>query len=290
MSIIVSPPQLISSGHQLLEAPVYDCELGLLFTDAEVGGVWSLDDDGKIKLVIPHRRGIGGIALHEAGGLIVSGRNVAFKRIPEGETRVLLENDPENGHVGYNDLVTDKAGRIYVGSLAYVPMLGQQESDKTGGLHLIDLDGKARQVACGIKLSNGLAFSPNGLRLYYADTQARCIYVFDVAPNGDLSSQKLFVSLEGTPDGVAVAQDGSVWVAVVHSGVVIAYAANGTETHRVSFPTPMITSLCFGDRDNKSLYVVSGRQGAGNGLGGCIYRLRADVAGLQRPKARNCIG
>jgi sugar lactone lactonase YvrE len=290
MSATFSSPEVISSGHKLLEAPLFDDELGLVFTDAEVGGVWSLDREGRLQLIIPHRRGIGGIALHETGGLIVSGRNVAFKAIAGGATKVLLDSEPANGHVGYNDLVTDRLGRIYVGSLSYVPMLGQRESDRTGGLHLIDLDGRVRQVAGGIRLSNGLGFSPDGKRLYYADTQARRIYVFDVADDGLLSSQTVFVALEGMPDGLIVAQDGSVWVAVVHAGVVVRYASNGTEIHRIPFPTPMVTSLCFGGGDNKTLYVVSGAEGAIDGLGGCIYRLRVDVAGVKRYPARVRLG
>jgi D-xylonolactonase len=286
MSAIPSSPQVISSGHELLEAPLFDPDLGLVFTDAEVGGVWSLDGGGNLKSVIPHRRGIGGLALHESGGLIVSGRNVAYKAFAGGATKVLLDRDPINGHVGYNDLVTDQFGRIYVGSLSYVPMLGQQKSEKTGALHIIDLDGKVHQVASGIKLSNGLGFSPDGRWLYYADTQARRIYVFDVAIDGSLSSQEVFVALDGMPDGLAVGLDGSVWVAMVHAGLVKRYASNGLELQSISFPTPMVTSVCFGDADNKTLYIVSGSEGARNGLGGCIYRLRVGVAGVKRHLAR----
>jgi xylono-1,5-lactonase len=290
MSATLSSPEMISSGHKLLEAPLFDDQLGLVFTDAEIGGVWSLDGSGQLKLIVPHRRGIGGIARHESGGLIVSGRNVAFKPIASGATKVLLDNDPANGHVGFNDLVADRLGRVYVGSLSYVPMLGQQGSDKTGALHLIDLDGQVRQVAGRVKLSNGLGFSPDGARLYYADTQRRCVYAFDVGSDGSLSAQRVFATIDGMPDGLAVAKDGSVWIAVVHAGLVIRYASDGTETERITFPNPMVTSLCFGEADGKTLFVVSGAEGAADGLGGCIYRLRVDVAGVKRHRARVSLG
>lgn len=278
---------LVSSGHRLLEAPVYDPARGLLYTDAEAGGVWCLAGSGPARCIVPHRRGIGGLALHAAGGLVVSGRNVAFKPEPDGATLVLLENDPAAGHVGFNDLVTDAAGRIYVGSLSYVPMLGQSGSDKAGSLHLIDLDGTVQEVARGIGLSNGLGFSPDGRRLYHADSAARSVLAYDVAADGRLSGRTVFARVPaGMPDGLAVADDGSVWVALVHAGLVVAYEVDGRERERISVPTPMVTSVCFGDADGHTLYVVSGAEGATNGLGGCIYRRRLDVSGRPRHAAR----
>lgn len=287
MDLMSCELELVSSGHKLLEAPLYDPARGLLYTDAEAGGVWCLDAAGRTRIVSPHRRGIGGLALHAAGGLVVSGRNVAFKSEPAGDTVVLLESEPGAGHVGFNDLVTDAAGRIYAGSLSYVPMLGQSGGDKTGSLHLIDLDGSVREVATGIGLSNGLGFSPDGRRLYHADSDAGCVFAYDVAADGGLGGRTVFAQVpRGMPDGLAVADDGSIWVALVHAGLVVAYEADGQERGRLAVPTPMVTSLCFGDADGHTLYVVSGAEGATNGRGGCIYRRRLDVAGPPRPAAR----
>ncbi|SHH14662.1 gluconolactonase [Pollutimonas bauzanensis] len=282
---------MISQGHGLLEAPVFDQDHGLLYTDAEIGGVWQFDALRTPKLLVPHRRGIGGMAIHASGGVIVSGRNVAYKRFideaPDEPTIVLLENDPANGHQGYNDLVTDHCGRLYVGSLAFVPMLGQLESTEAGSLYLIDLNGEIKEVAQGIRLSNGLGFSPDGTQLYHSDSIAHSVYVYDVAPDGALAGRRNFVTpAEGMPDGLAVAQDGSVWVALVHAGLVVAYDARGKEICRIRLSTPMVTSVCFGDADYKSLYIVSGAQGAPEALGGCIYRIRTNVPGLARPLAR----
>lgn len=286
-------PRILSSGHGLLEAPIWDDARGLLFTDAQRGGVWQCDTTtGTLQPVIAHRRGIGGLSMHVAGGMIVSGRNVAYKPIGHGKpvadmTAVLFDNSPADGRVGFNDLTTDAAGRIYVGSLSYVPMLGQSGSDQSGALHLIDLDGSVRTVARDVGLSNGLGLSPDGTRLYHADSDAHLVREYPVGANGELGEPRCFAQpKQGMPDGLAVAEDGSVWVALVHAGTVVVYDPAGAEIGRIVLPTPMVTSLCFGGDNLSDLYIVSGAQDAPAALGGCVYRLATSAHGLPRHPAR----
>src|SRR5579862_5680102 len=109
--------QNITSGYGLVEAPLWDPVKGLYFSDVLNGGVYLLDLAGQVSLVIPKRRGVGGMALHESGGLIVGGRNIAWVGLNRQETKVLLSPETIPGVIGFNDLTTDRVGRIYVGSL-----------------------------------------------------------------------------------------------------------------------------------------------------------------------------
>ena len=62
---------------------------------------------------------------------------------------------------------------------------------------------------------NGLAFSPDGKRLYIDDTKQREIRVYDVGANGELKNGRLFGKEEGrggVPDGMRVDVAGNVWV------------------------------------------------------------------------------
>ncbi len=136
----------LASGYGLIEGPVWDPERGLLFSDVTFGGVHCLPASGAVETVFAHRRGIGGMALHEAGGLIVSGRNIGFKSFGGGDTTVLLSNEVADEVVGFNDLTTDAAGRIYAGSLAF-KAVEPGASGKPGYLHMIDLDGTVRTLA-----------------------------------------------------------------------------------------------------------------------------------------------
>jgi gluconolactonase len=280
--------ETLARGYGLVEGPVWQPGHGLLFSDVLNGGVFRVSEDGRVDTVFEHRRGIGGMALHEAGGLIVSGRNVSFKPFDGGPTTTVLDRDPDAGNVGYNDLTTDRAGRIYAGSLGSSPVFEDGRAPAAGDLWLIDLDGSARVVGRDIALTNGLGFSPDGRVLYHSDSAVRTVWRYTVQRDGDLGPKEVFVRPEaGVPDGLVVAQDGSVWVALAGGGHGVAvFDAHGGSVDFVKIPEPMCTSVCFGGSDLKDLYVVSGAEGSGSESGGAVHRLRVGVAGCAVAPAR----
>lgn len=277
----------LATGYGLVEGPVWDAARGLLFSDVLFGGVYCLDREGRVSTVFEHRRGIGGMALHEAGGLVVSGRNVSFKAFSGGPTQLLLDSDPQADNVGYNDLTTDAAGRVYVGSLGSSPVFEDGRPPLPGKLHRIDLDGSSQVVAEGIELTNGLGFSPDETRLYHSDSRAQTVWCYDVLEEGLLSEKRSFAGIDsGSPDGLAVAADGSVWVALAGGSGVAVFESDGRRRRFVEIPLPMVTSVCFGGDDLHDLYVVTGSRGADNERAGSVFRVSVDVPGLPLAVAR----
>lgn len=280
----------LADGFELLEGPVWDPRRGLLFSDAKAGGVYRLVAGGKPETIIAHRRGIGGMALHERGGLVVSGRNLAYKGPDDAPTQVLLDSDPENGILGFNDITTDAAGRIYAGSLGFSPIQSGQEP-KPGALFVIDLDGSVRRLAEGVKLTNGMGFSPDGARLYHSDSLDQTVYVYDVLDGGDVRNRRPFAKLAGgLPDGLVVSMDGAVWVADAHGGAVAVFEPDGSLRQRVAVPVPMVTSVCFGGGDLQDLYIVTGSEGAERDKAGAVFKMRAPVPGVPVSPARVAVG
>ena len=276
----------LATGYGLVEGPVWDDERGLFYSDVLNGGVFALRD-GDVSSVFEHRRGIGGMALHEAGGLVVSGRNISFKPF-EGETQTLLERDEENGNVGYNDITTDAKGRIYAGSLGASPVFDDGREPGSGDLYLIDLDGSARVVGHDIQLTNGLGFSPDGKTLYHSDSRRQTVQKYAVHEDGSLGDKAVFVKLsKGVPDGLCLSEDGRVWVALAGGGHgVQVFNPDGSESEFIEIPQPMCTSVCFGGDDRKDLYIVSGSDGEDSDRAGSVYRVRCDVAGCEVSPAR----
>lgn len=285
----------LAQGYGLIEGPVWDPERGLLFSDVLFGGVHCLREDGTVETVFAHRRGIGGMALHEDGGLMVTGRNVSFKSFAGGATRLVLDSDPDNDNVGcrivgYNDLTTDSAGRIYVGSLGSSPVFDDGLEPVAGALFLIDLDGSARRLHEGIELTNGLGTSPDGSRLYHSDSRTGAVWVYEIQDDGGVSERRRFASVRaGSPDGLAVAEDGSVWVALAHGSGVAVYDPSGEERSFLPCPQPMVTSLCFGGEGLRDLYVVTGSGGTDSEKAGSIFRIQAGVPGLPVSAAKVCL-
>ena len=272
--------QQIATGYGLIEGPVWDPAKGLYFSDVTGGGIFLLDRQDRVTTVVEKRRGVGGMALHDQGGIVAGGREIAW--IGEGGRPVttLLDSATADDAKGFNDLTTDSAGRIYVGSLGF-KVFGA-EPMRPGNLYCIDLDGTVRRVSDGVLLTNGLGVSPDGKRLYHSDARRQMVRVYDVEPDGALSHWRCFAAFGegGVPDGLKVAADGSVWVADAHGGRVAVFAANGRHLRDIAVPLPMVTSLCFGGDDLRDLYVVTGSRGGPNENCGTIYRMRVETSGL----------
>src|SRR5439155_4179919 len=74
------PMELLASGFGLIEAPRVDAAGHVYFSDVTGGSVYRLAPDGSRSTVVPKRRGVGGLALHAEGGVVVSGRDVVHVR------------------------------------------------------------------------------------------------------------------------------------------------------------------------------------------------------------------
>lgn len=270
--------ELLASGFGLIEGPRVDGDGNLYFADVHNGGVFRRRPDGAIDTVIPKRRGVGGILFHRDGGLVVGGRNVQHVR--EGAIRVLFEPVDANG---INDLHTDSLGRIYTGTLRSDPF--SNTTDRVpGDCWRIDGEGKSTRLYGDVGLTNGIGFSPDGTILYHADTARNHVIAHDIV-DGACRNRRAFVTLErGAPDGLAVDEDGGLWVAAYGGGCVARFDARGRLAEYLEVPATAVTSVCFGGADRRDLYVVTA-DNHDRHLGGSVFRRRVPVAGLPTPPA-----
>jgi len=157
-----------------------------------------------------------------------------------------------------------------------------------GTLYRLDPDGSIRPVEWNVGTSNGLGFTPDGRGLYYTDTGARVIYLYDYSPEtGEISHRRVFLRLgpddPGGPDGMTVDAEGYVWSARWNGGALYRYAPDGREVLRVPFPARKVSSVTFGGADYTDIYVTTAlredRSVEGPGAG-ALFRLRAGVRGV----------
>ncbi len=233
--------ETLASGYGLIEGPRCDKKRGLYFSDVRGGGVYRLTEDGEIETIVPKRRGVGGIALHADGGIVISGRNVVHVR--DGQTRVVfdLEDTP-----GFNDLFTDAQGRVYVGSMRSNPF-SDAEPRTPGELYRIEAEGVATELYGDVSLTNGIGFSPDGARLYHSDSARNHVIVHDVAADGSVSNRRAFASApRGFPDGLAVDSHGCVWIAAYGGSCVTRFTPDGALDRHIEVPAKAVTSVAFG--------------------------------------------
>jgi D-xylonolactonase len=274
----------LASGYGLLEGARWYPEHGLVFSDMTVGGVFRLRaDSAGPETLIPHRKAIGGLVAHADGGLVVSGRNVSVKAA-DGTTTVLLEAAPDEQF--FNDITADGRGRLFAGSVPRNP--GSPEA--AGRLYLIDTGGSVTVVADDVLISNGLGADPGDRLLYHVDSERRMVWRFalDAADIG--ASRKVFVSTseyEALPDGLAIAADGSVWVALAGAGLVVGWDAGGARIGEIGVPHALVTSVCFGGPGLGTLYILTGtNEEYPNADGGSVFAAVAPRTGLPAPVAR----
>jgi gluconolactonase len=283
----VSDYEKLVTGFTFAEGPVWDAATGtVVFVDPADGGIWRLETDGSTSVVIPHRKGIGGLALHEDGGWVFSGRNLAYKADADSPTVVLAETP--YGLIRFNDLGTDLDGRVYVGSVDYPP--NDPDNIKPGALHVVQLDGSTMIVDEPVTTANGVGVSPDGTTLYFADTGAKAIFQYDHQADGMVTNRRpLIVWGNGGPDGIAVAEDGSVWAAFGGAGRgVVVVNPDGSERARLAHGLH-ITSLCFGGDDLRTVYMTAAASFTDGTKDSGIASMPSDVPGLPVTPARVAI-
>jgi sugar lactone lactonase YvrE len=258
------PVHVLMTGLQLPEALRSD-HGSLYFSDAAGGGVYRWTEAG-VETVIPKRRGVGGLALHAEGGIVVSGRTLLH--VSDGDSRELFAAD---GALGLNDLTTDQDGNVLVGTLRM--NWAEPETGRPGEVWRVG-GGGAEALVEGIRYPNGMGLSPDGRTLYVADFVASCVHAVDMATG----SRHPFATLEkGNADGLAVDAAGRVWVATGPGDSFDVFDPQGALVDRVRPPAAFAVTLCFGSDDPHDLYLAAG---------GSIFRTRSEVPGLPIGPAR----
>lgn len=277
--------ELLASGYGLLEGPRVDDRNRLVFSDVPNGGVFRRGPDGKIETLIPNRKGVGGIAFNEGGGLVCSGRGLIYWNEASGQSRDLFTEWEGRPLKGLNDLQPDDHGGIYVGSLEFDALSDQKPVP--GNLFRVDADGKVAKLWEGIEVTNGLGFSPDRKLLYHADSTTQAVWVYDVKADRTVADRRVFAKVpEGWPDGLAVDVEGGVLVATVKSGEIVRFKPNGTIDFRLKIPAKFVTSVTFGGKDLTDLYIVTADNTEDKAKKGTIWKTRAEIPGLAVPKAK----
>jgi gluconolactonase len=264
----------IASGYQLAEAPVATDEGGVIFSDVLGGGVyeWS-PSTGDVGVIIPKRRGVGGMARHVDGGLVVSGRDVIH--VIDGTSRVIYSDDDI---AGINDLTIDPTGCVIVGLLRFRPFAG--ESPVPGEFVRVAPDGRTSLVVGGVEWANGCAFSPDGSTFYGCDYHRGVVLAADRRGDHEYGPSRVAVSSpSGQADGVAVDETGALWVALGGRGTVGRFTPDGVLDQEVEVPAAFVASLCFGGPDGRALFVTTPDNTEEPALGGCVFRTDVSVAG-----------
>lgn len=230
----------------------------IYYIDIEGHAVIRLDPQTSEEKVWPVGERIGTLVMREKGGFVIAGDS-GFRFLDEetGELTVVADPESEMADNRFNDGKCSPDGRFFAGSISTV----KKEGDAS--LYVLEADQSVSKVFGGVTNSNGIAWSPDGTRVYYIDTPRQEIWGFDYdAATGEWSNREVVATthqIEGSPDGMTMDAEGHVWVAFCHGGVVVRFdVTTGAELLRVEMPCVETTSCAWGGEDLDELYVTTG--------------------------------
>jgi len=273
--------QILPPGFLTLEGPVDDGDGGIVFADVYGGGIHHLDKRGALSVLVPKRRGSGGVHPHADGGYIVTGRDVSH--VKDGQTRILFTREdlpapPAGGGAvgGFNDIHCAPDGSILVGAVRQ-----DGNGERLGGdLIHITAEHVGASAYGDLSLPNGLALSPDKALLFHSDTYNDRIVVSSMVSGRPVRIRDFSTAgTPGHPDGMAIDSAGRLWIAFHYGGCVAEYAPDGQELSRIEFPVENTLSVCFGGPERSQMFVVTNSEPE-DAHNAQIFRLPAKRPGL----------
>lgn len=275
--------KITRSPDMLGETPVWDWRRGRLFWVDGVGrrvNLWTPDTDSLSHVAVPEKIGCLGLMRHSEEELVVALEKGVWRlSLTDGSLSPLfLLPEDEAADVRFNDGKTDPFGNFLVGTIT-------TQGPPKGRLYRISPDGKARVLRDGIAIPNALCFSPDGTRVYFADSVEGYIGQFaygpDVTELGAALQRLETRALGSLPDGSCTDSEGNHWATLVQCGQLAKFSPAGELLAVWDTPVDTPSCLCFGGEDLDTLFLTSikdtgtGRVVSAHADGGHLFALEA---------------
>jgi len=278
----------IATGLKFPEGPIALPDGDVLLVEIARGTLSRVKPDGRVEVVAHTGGGPNGAAMGPDGKVWIC-NNGGFQWIDMGGGRMRPAHQPHDysgGRIERVDLATGAVEVVYTHG-PNGPLRGPNDLvfDADGGLWFTDL-GKTRardldygavyyarpdgssivEVVQPMLTPNGIGLSPDGKRLYVAETRAGRLWAWDIEGPGKLGKQpfpspwggRLMVDMSTYRlfDSLAVDAAGNVCVASLMEGGITVVSPQGGETEFIPMPDVYTTNLCFGGPGLKTAFVT----------------------------------
>jgi gluconolactonase len=266
--------ETISTGFGFTEGPVWDPKGFTYVSDEEINKIYRVYPDG-------HKEEL--IALGDPDGntydfdlKLIDCASVlrAIIRIePDGKYQVLADKFEGKKFNSPNDVVLGPDGAIYFTDPTLDLVQGEKQEIPFQGVYRLDAKGEVRLLTKELSQPNGLAFSPDGKKLYIDDSEQRNIRVYDFNADGSVSNGRIFASEAGpkkggVPDGMKVDVNGNIFV-TGPEGIWV-WTPEGIHIGTIAMPEQP-ANLTWGDSDYGTLYITATKS---------VYKLRTMTKGF----------
>jgi len=199
---------------------------------------------------IPRRAG--GDILGTANGPVLRDLDGTLHLLP---TREMADGYKEKNVLRWNDAKVSPDGNLFLGTMAYA------NQSNEGSFYRLSADGKKLDRLFGeVGISNGMDWSVDLTKMFYIDTLAMSVDIFDYN-KGEISNRRKFIKIEdgmGYPDGMCSDAEDNLWVAFWAGSCVRGFdGRTGKQIAEIKLPVQNVTSCCFAGEKLDKLIITS---------------------------------
>lgn len=263
----------VATGFKFTEGPLWDKSGFVYVSDEGQNKIFRVYPDGRTEK-FAEIRDPDGNTFDQKGRFITcaSQFRVVAAIAPDGSYKVLADKYEGKKFNSPNDIVLGRDGALYFTDPSLDLPKGEAQELSFQGIFRLDDNGSLRLLNKDMSQPNGLAFSPDGKKLYVDDTKLNEIRVFDVGADGGLSNGRVFGKQEGPPrsgssDGMKVDTKGNLFV-TGPMGVWV-WSPDGMHLGTIVMPESP-ANLAWGGGDFRTLYITARTS---------VYRLKTKTRG-----------
>jgi gluconolactonase len=248
-------------GFGFTEGPVWDKSGFLWVSDEELNKIFRVYPDGHREEMLSLGDPDGSTYDHEHRLINTASVLRAIIRLSKDGKSYTVLTDHYDGKKfnSPNDVVLGPDGALYFTDPTLDLPKGEKQEIAFQGVYRLDAKGKVTLLTKDLTQPNGLAFSPDGKRLYIDDTEKKNIRVYDFHPDGTIANGRIFGSeddgtKDGVPDGIRVDRNGNLFV-VGPRGIWV-WSPEGKHLGTIEVPEQP-ANLSWGGTDNSVLYITA---------------------------------
>jgi gluconolactonase len=291
------PGLTFSEGPKWMNGKIY---LSNMYFDAAfnanpaMASTIELNTDGSYRNITAGKMQTNGLYPYKNGNLIVCdmiGHRVVEMTTNGQVVKVLADKYDGKAIDGPNDVITDTKGGFYFTDPQFT--MEPKKNQPGRAVYYVSAEGKMTRLTepNEFAMPNGILLSPDGKTLFinncYDDEswfpvkseKDNFVWAYDVQADGTIANGRKFAKLfltenvldrkgrSSSADGMAIDKQGNIYVATYY-GVQI-FNSKGDYVGMINLPSFPV-SLCFGDKDMKTLYIVSYTN---------VYKIRTNMEG-----------
>lgn len=279
--------EIVASGLRFPEGPVAMPDGSVILVEIAAGRITRVKPDGSTETVAETGGGPNGLAIGPDGklyccnnggfgwvetqGLLVphgtaadyAGGSIQRVDIETGAVETLYSEASNAPLAGPNDIVFDDAGGFWFTDHGKT----RERSRDVTGVFYAKADGSdCREVIFPLENPNGIGLSPDGKRLYVAETYTCKLWAFDVVAPGEVAGGQglsggggSFLYCPGGYtyfDSLGVDGGGNICVATIGASGISVVAPDGALADFVPTDDPFTTNICWGGEDLRTAYIT----------------------------------